>query len=291
MSLFEKYKKTIEEAIQHSLHYFGSPGQPIREPVEYALMSGGKRIRPMLVCMMAHGLGKGRHVLHSALAIEFVHTSTLIADDLPCMDNDDERRGRPTVHKAFCEVSALLASYALIPAAYAYIRSNSKYLKEHQGVDNKEVDLAYDIISDITDKNIGGRGVLEGQYEDMFLQTPTPEHIQSIIEKKTSSLFEIACASGWLFGGGDPQCISKVLEFSKYFGLLFQLKDDILDIHRDRQCTGMNYALLFGLDAAEHLLNSSLEQCLQLLYFLHENGLKELSELERLIEYMNEREY
>ncbi|WP_348663469.1 polyprenyl synthetase family protein [Chlamydia vaughanii] len=290
MDLFETYKLIIEDAIKSSLEDFGSPGQSIRAPIEYALTSGGKRIRPMLVCMIAKGLGMNRDVLDSALAIEFIHTSTLIADDLPCMDDDDERRGRPTVHKAFDEASALLASYALIPAAYARIRLNAKKLKA-QGVDPEETNIAYDIISDVTDKNFGIHGVLGGQYEDMFFKNDGPEYVQSIINKKTGALFEIACVSGWLFGGGDPECIPQILEFSKEFGLLFQIKDDILDIHQDRQDIGLNYALLFGLDAAKDLLNSSIEKCFKLLDYLKLHGLKDSSEIETLIEYMRVRDY
>ncbi|BAE80775.1 geranylgeranyl pyrophosphate synthase [Chlamydia felis Fe/C-56] len=290
MDIFETYRAMIDEAIKHSLEDFGSKGVSIRAPVEYALTSGGKRIRPMLVCMFSKGLGMNRDVLDSALAIEFIHTSTLIADDLPCMDDDDERRGRPTVHKAFDEASALLASYALIPAAYSRIRSNAKKLKS-QGVDPREVDFAYDTISEITDKNFGVNGVLGGQYEDMFFKNEGPEYVQSIINKKTGALFEIACASGWLFGGGDPLCVPQILEFSKTFGLLFQMKDDILDIHQDDQDVGLNYALLFGLDAATELLNSSIDKSISLLNYLKHHGLKDSSELEMLIEYMSIRNY
>ncbi|SYX09469.1 Farnesyl diphosphate synthase,geranyltranstransferase,Geranylgeranyl pyrophosphate synthase,heptaprenyl diphosphate synthase component II,Polyprenyl synthetase [Chlamydia poikilotherma] len=290
MDIFETYRVMIEEGIESSLEDFGSKGLSVRAPVEYSLTSGGKRIRPMLVCMIAKGLGMNRDVLDSALAIEFIHTSTLIADDLPCMDDDDERRGRPTVHKAFDEASALLASYALIPSAYSRIRLNAKKLKS-QGIDPREVDIAYDIISDVTDKNFGVNGVLGGQYEDMFFKNEGPEYVQLIINKKTGALFEIACVSGWLFGGGDPLCVPQIIEFSQTFGLLFQMKDDILDMHQDRQDVGLNYALLFGLDAAKELLNTSMDKCIRLLNHLKQHGLKDSSELEMLIEYMGVRDY
>ncbi len=290
MELFESYKIMIEEGIKNSLESFGSPGQSIRAPVEYALTNGGKRIRPMLTCMMAKGLGNNRDVLDSAIAIEFIHTSTLIADDLPCMDNDDERRGRPTVHKVFCEASALLASYALIPSAYAHIRLNAKKLKQ-LGIDSEEINTAYNTISEIIDTNIGANGVLAGQYEDMFFTNHGPEYVQSIINKKTGSLFGVACISGWLFGGGTTLCIPQILEFSKYFGLLFQLRDDILDMHQDHKGVGLNYALLFGLDAAEKTLYSSITNCMHLLHDLKNHGLKDSSEIEMLIEYMSIRNY
>lgn len=290
VELFDAYKIMIEKGIKDSLESFGSPGLSIRAPVEYALTNGGKRIRPMLVCMLSKGLGKNRDVLDSALAIEFIHTSTLIADDLPCMDNDDERRGRPTVHKVFCEASALLASYALIPSAYAHIRLNAKKLKQ-QGIDHQEINTAYNIISDVIDKNIGVNGVLAGQYEDMFFNNHGPEYVESIINKKTGSLFEVACISGWLFGGGTTLCIPQIVEFSQNFGLLFQLRDDILDMHQDHQNVGLNYALLFGLDAAKERLLTSITNCMSLLQSLKNHGLQDSSEIEVLIEYMSIRDY
>ena len=129
MDDFNDYRSKVENKLRDSLEDFGNAQQGLRRPIEYALLSGGKRVRPLLVCLFADGLQKGREVLDTAIAVEYIHTSTLIADDLPCMDNDDMRRGKPAVHKAFDEASALLASYALIPAAYARIRKNAKILK------------------------------------------------------------------------------------------------------------------------------------------------------------------
>lgn len=282
MSVFSSYLPIIEDSIKHALSDFGEPGGAIRAPVEYALMSGGKRIRPLLVFIFANGIGKKRDIVDSALAVEFIHTSTLIADDLPCMDNDDERRGRPAVHKAFDEASALLASYALIPAAYSRIRQNAKKLKL-QGHPSEEIDAAYDVIADVTDRNFGIGGILSGQYEDIFFRNNGPKHVQSIIKKKTSSLFEIACISGWLFGGGSLEYLPVISMFSEQFGLLFQIKDDLLDVEQDSQHTGLNYALLFGKDEAETLLQSSFQSCLSHIHLLKSHGLQYTSELESLV--------
>ncbi|WP_201456489.1 polyprenyl synthetase family protein [Chlamydia sp. 17-3921] len=288
LEIFDTYRPSIESAIEKSLDEFGDPKGTLRLPVEYALKSGGKRIRPLLVCMFAQSLGNGCDVLDSALAVEFAHTSTLIADDLPCMDNDDERRGRPTVHKVFGEATALLASYALIPAAYAHFRINAKKLKQ-VGYDSQTVNLAYDIISEVTDKNIGCAGVLGGQYDDMFFSNKGKKHVQSIMIKKTGALFEIACVAGWLFGGGNPDYLPQVMKFSHHFGLLFQVKDDFLDFEKDRKQIGLNYVLLFGENEALELLENSAKNCLNLLDFLSKNGLKNHSELEALIDFMQVR--
>ncbi|ANH78551.1 polyprenyl synthetase family protein [Candidatus Chlamydia sanziniae] len=285
IEIFNTYCPPIETAIEDALEEFGSPKHPLRAPIEYALKGGGKRIRPLLVCMIAQSLGLNHNVMDSALAIEFVHTSTLIADDLPCMDNDDERRGRASVHKAFNEVSALLASYALIPVAYSHLRLNAKKLKE-KGYDPQAVDFAYNVVSDVIDKNIGFSGVLGGQYDDMFFLNQGKEHVQSIMIKKTSTLFEIACMSGWLFGGGDPNYAPVITEFAHNFGLLFQTKDDFLDLQQDRKNISLNYALLFGESEALELLNLSANNCLKLLESLVAGGLKNTLEFEALVEFL-----
>lgn len=94
-----------------------------------------------------------------------------------------------------------------------------------------------------------------------------------------------------MFGGGTPECVPQVREFSQTFGLLFQIKDDILDIHQDDQDVGLNYALLFGVDAAKDLLKSSKDKCFSLINHLKQHGLKDTSELEMLVEYMGIRDY
>ncbi len=281
MENFDSYRNIFELGLQDALQDFGTPDQPLRKPVEYALTSGGKRIRPLFVFAFAKGIGKQRNLLDSALAIEFIHTSTLIADDLPCMDNDDERRGRPTLHKAFDEASALLASYALIPAAYSRLRLNAKKLKQ-SGCDPVEIDSAHDLIADIVDKNFGVAGILSGQHQDIFFENKGPDHVLSIMHKKTSSLFEIACCSGWLFGGGDPQGLTVVTEFASHYGILFQIRDDLLDIHQKDE--GLNFALLFGEQKAKELLENSYQRCRELLENILSFGLQDCSEIEKLIE-------
>ena len=210
MDDFNDYRSKVENKLRDSLEDFGNAQQGLRRPIEYALLSGGKRVRPLLVCLFADGLQKGREVLDTAIAVEYIHTSTLIADDLPCMDNDDMRRGKPAVHKAFDEASALLASYALIPAAYARIRKNAKILKERVSF-QQEVEDAYEDILELIEQRFGVGGILGGQYEDVFFQDFTQESVLGIIKKKTGALFEIACVAGWLFGGGARESASLVL--------------------------------------------------------------------------------
>src|SRR5688572_22103732 len=116
-SILEPYKQLIEQKLRESIDQLG-PKTTLRDACEYALFSGGKRFRPALVLMIANALGYEVDVLPAAMGIEFFHTASLIADDLPCMDNDDERRNKPTTHRLYGESTSLLATYALISAGY-----------------------------------------------------------------------------------------------------------------------------------------------------------------------------
>ena len=114
---FESTRKRLEEEIRISIDQMGEKNT-LRDACEYALLNGGKRLRPILVLMIAESLGAQHDVMPSALSVEFFHTASLIADDLPCMDDDHERRSRPSLHVAFGEDIAILASYALISEGY-----------------------------------------------------------------------------------------------------------------------------------------------------------------------------
>src|SRR5689334_6318506 len=116
-SHFFFHRDRIEQEIARSILCFGEKTK-LRDACEYAITNGGKRFRPLIVLLIAEALGNGLNVYEAALSVEFFHTSSLIADDLPCMDNDDERRDKPSTHKVYGESIALLASYALITAAF-----------------------------------------------------------------------------------------------------------------------------------------------------------------------------
>ncbi|MBM3199287.1 MAG: hypothetical protein FJZ58_08595, partial [Chlamydiae bacterium] len=131
-SHFFSYRDRIEKEIAKSILYFGEKTK-LRDACEYALTNGGKRLRPLIVLMVSEALGNGLNVLEAALSVEFFHTASLIADDLPCMDNDDERRDKPSLHKVYGETIALLASYALITAAFEKIRVSASIMKESGG--------------------------------------------------------------------------------------------------------------------------------------------------------------
>ena len=208
----------------------------LREACFYALETGGKRIRPALVYMIAEKLGGDRYVNPAALCIEFLHTSSLIADDLPCMDNDTLRRGRPTLHCAYDETTALLASYALIGAAYEIL---GKGFERHMSI----APFALQQVGAST----GIRGISGGQYLDIF---HSKEKGFEAVEKKTAALFETALVLGWLFGGGPIFELPRVKRAGRKLGVAFQILDDLLDLEQDREKGSLNLALEWGVEEA-----------------------------------------
>ncbi|HXF28637.1 MAG TPA: polyprenyl synthetase family protein, partial [Chlamydiales bacterium] len=215
--VLQAYRDRIETSIVRALCLCGEK-TPLRDAVEYSLQSGGKRFRPALVFMIADAIGKKVDVSHAACAVELFHTASLIADDLPCMDDDDLRRGRPTVHKVFGEATALLASFSLIAAGFEEISLNSK--------DREELcALATFHASRLN----GIRALIGGQYLDLYEERLTREKLYEIIEKKTVSLFELSFLLGWIFGGGDITRLEDVKKLAFHFGAAFQILDDIDD--------------------------------------------------------------
>lgn len=246
-NILAAYKDPIEKALTESLSSFG-PKTVLRDAVEYALKNGGKRFRPAIVYLINEGVGKGKDVADAALAIEFFHTASLIADDLPCMDDDDERREVPSLHKVYGEATAILATYALIAAGYDRIRIGAEKAGR-----SEVCPLAIETAS----LNTGILGATGGQYGDLYPPPLTDAVILDVIDKKTGTLFEISFVFGWLFGGGEIYLLDTVKEAAKSFGRAFQISDDFLDLEQDKE--GMNYPGIVGFDKALDVLNHELQ--------------------------------
>ncbi len=245
--LLSRYKEPVEQAIADSMSAFGAK-TVLRDAIEYALKNGGKRFRPAIVYLVAHAIGKGGDVTDAALAVEYFHTASLIADDLPCMDDDDERRDVPSLHKAFNEATAILATYALIAAGYDRIRMGA------QKTGKAEIcSLAIENAS----FNTGILGAAGGQYDDLYPHAQTEEVALGVIDKKTGTLFEISFVFGWLFGGGDLSVLDEVKHAARAFGRAFQISDDFLDLEQDKE--GINYPAIAGEEKALFLLRAELD--------------------------------
>jgi geranylgeranyl diphosphate synthase type II len=254
--ILEGYKSQIENKIEKDLLENFGPSTVLKEACAYSLLNGGKRFRPAIVLMVANALGKNFDVLDAAIAVEYFHTASLIADDMPCMDNDDERRGRPSLHKAFNETTALLASYALISAGYRAITQNSE--KGDKNPENLRLAL------DITAYNTGILGATGGQFLDIFPSDKTVETLLEILNKKTVTLFEIAFCLGWIFGGGDLNKLDLVKRLAYHFGMAFQIADDLDDLKQDeKQEQSVNLAKVIGVKQATDVLAKEKSSLLQ----------------------------
>jgi geranylgeranyl diphosphate synthase type II len=243
-----RYHVIIENKIEEGLESLGPPSL-LKEACAYAIKNGGKRFRPALVLMIASALGE-RDASDSALAIEFFHTASLIADDLPCMDNDDERRNHPSLHKAFSETIAVLATYALISSGYDLIRKNSLSFP----------DLLAPALECAT-YNTGIFGATGGQYLDLFPpQNIDHQSFNEVIQKKTGTLFELSFVFGWLFGGGEVSQLPLVKKAAAHFGMAFQIVDDFFDAEDDRaKGRKINAVLVYGFEGAKKRLEMELK--------------------------------
>ena len=201
------------------------------DAMEYSLMAGGKRIRPALTletCRMCGG--DAERALPFACAVEMVHTYSLIHDDLPCMDDDDLRRGKPTNHKVFGEATAVLAGDALLTAAF-------EMMSEHRaGLDAGRVLEAVDCLSHAA----GAAGMVGGQIVDMEGEERplTLEELEQMQSLKTGALICAAAEMGCILAGGSAQQRAAVREYAQCVGRAFQVRDDMLDVTSTAQVLG-----------------------------------------------------
>lgn len=263
--ILEPYKQLIEQRLQESIEQLG-PKNFLRDACKYALLNGGKRFRPALVLMIAKALGYEVDVLQAAMGVEFFHTASLIADDLPCMDNENERRQKPTVHRVYGESVALLATYALISAGYACLAKNTQIIRESSHPFAHHVDALCVLALENATANTGLCGATGGQYLDLVPPNFTVALLREVIQKKTVTLFEISFVLGWLFGGGELTQLPLVKKSAAHFGMAFQIADDLDDREQDlAHPQSLNIANVLGKEEAKHMFHEEIEQFYQTL--------------------------
>lgn len=229
----------------------------IFESMKYTLSLPGKRLRPMMCIETARMLGAAiETALPSACALEMLHVQSLIHDDLPCMDNDDYRRGKLSNHKVFGEAIAVLAGDALLSYAPQIIIEKSKNL-----TDSQKLSLVYEFV-----KSAGAFALIAGQVVDIEseggkLERSKPETLDYIHVNKTSVLFRLAVKMGAIIANATKEVMEELDEFALKFGLAFQIYDDIMDeistfdelgktIGKDKTAQKLTYVTLYGLDMA-----------------------------------------
>lgn len=257
-SHFFFHKDKIEQEIAKSISFFGEKTK-LRDACEYALTNGGKRLRPLIVFLVAEGLGNGLNVCDAALGVEFFHTASLIVDDLPCMDNDDERRNKPSVHKVYGEPIALLASYALMTAGFERIHRNAQVMREAGPPFSTFSDRACVLALEVATHCSGILGATGGQFLDLFPPNQNLETVHEVIYKKTVTLFEVSFVFGWLFGGGDIALLDQVKRMAYHLGMAFQIADDMGDMTQDeKNQSEVNIARLIGKERAHSLFEEEM---------------------------------
>lgn len=258
--LLQSHKQIIDLKLKELCERL-QPNSVLKDACAYSLKSNGKRLRPILVLLIAACLKPSKEIYPAALSVELFHTASLIADDLPCMDNDDYRRDAPSLHKAFSENIALLASYALIGEGYTQIIKSINELAENQIFDEAYIQKIGILVLEFVAKKTGINGAPTGQYYDMFSENPSPERIDEIIYFKTITLFEIAFVIGWLLGGGEQNKLNQVCKAAYHFGYAFQVADDILDLQEDnKRKLEANYASFFGEKAAFNRFKKEIQE-------------------------------
>lgn len=267
---FEQYQQRVNTGLEQQLQQLPALAPRLKDAMAYALLNGGKRVRPALVYACGQMLELRPDALDApAMALECIHTYSLIHDDLPAMDNDELRRGKPTCHVAYDEASAILAGDALQAMAFEILAG----MPLQQGT----TDYRADIIS-ILAKASGYRGMCGGQALDLAAtdKVVSIDELEALHRSKTGALLEAALLMPAAMAGLERDQVSRLAEYASAIGLAFQVQDDILDITGDTQTLGKpqgsdvlmkksTYPALLGLAGAKSLTERLYQEALQAL--------------------------
>ncbi|MDE7394803.1 MAG: polyprenyl synthetase family protein [Clostridiales bacterium] len=252
---YEKRRTAFEKELTAFLPKLQYPS-PLGEAVRYALTSGGKRLRPILLLESAQLFTPENEqaISLAAIAVESLHTYSLIHDDLPCMDNDDFRRGKQTCHKVFGEANALLAGDALLNLAYECMFESSLL-----GENGKAAGL-------LLAKAASGSGLIGGQVADLQ-PNADKESVAYIYRNKTGALITAALEMGAVLGGATSAERQKIVNFGQIFGFCFQLQDDLLD--KETDADKKTYLNLYGEEETKRILKEKTSEAIACIADMH----------------------
>ena len=267
------YQTLIENYLdENCFQYENEPQKELFSSMRYSLLAGGKRLRPLFVLEFCRLCGGDyRKALPFAAAVEMVHTYSLIHDDLPCMDNDDFRRGNPTNHKVYGEAIAVLAGDALLTAAFSYIA---------QAELSAEARIqAVQVLSACA----GELGMVGGQVLDIESEKRqcTAQEVIDIQSRKTGALIRCACLLGVIAANGSAQQMQSAQVFADHLGLAFQIRDDMLDVIGNAQELGKSvgtdavkntFVQLYGLDVCDKMVMEHTQQAVDALDTFPDNA-------------------
>lgn len=277
----EKYSNAVNTELMKYIPEANDGQRDVTKAMRYSLSNGGKRLRPIFVlefCRMCGG--DVNKALPYACAIEYIHTYSLIHDDLPCMDNDDMRRGKPSCHKMYGEATALLAGDALLTHAFEICSASE--LSDSQNL------RAVSLLS----QNAGVGGMIGGQVIDLKYEQSDPSisDILTVHRLKTGALISAACILGCIAAGADDEKIALASRYAYMIGTAFQIRDDLLDIMGDEEKLGKpvgsdadndktTYVTIVGADRAQQDVKTLTDKAVEILDSFSENDfMKTLSE-------------
>lgn len=284
-SFAKEYKQLLEDELKILIDRLDAPSV-IKEAMYYSLSAGGKRIRPLLLFATMEAFGvDAKKGLFAAAAIEMIHTYSLIHDDLPSMDNDDLRRGKPTNHVIYGDAVATLAGDALLTYSFEVLAN----IPEEYARPETKIKLIMEMA-----KAAGTEGMVGGQVADMEGEgkSLTLEELEYIHIHKTGKILEFCVKAGALLSGANAKELEDLSYFAYHLGLAFQIRDDILDIEGNQEIIGKpvgsdtdnqksTYPLLLSMDGAKKALANHIRQAKEYLFQtqLKTNILNEITEL------------
>ena len=279
MSIEERLKLLagkVESELSNVLPALPDESDDLVRAMRYAVLGGGKRLRPILLILTGNLLGiTDEYLVKPAAALELVHCYSLIHDDLPCMDDDDFRRGSPTVHREFGEATAVLAGDSLLTLAFEVL-ADSKVNLDHQ--------IRLSLVTELA-RASGTAGMVGGQMLDLLASdlTPTRESLERMQQLKTGALFRFAVLAGCTIGKASQEGTEILVGFAEKFGLAYQIADDIADERGETaerggdSATGLtleasNFVTIFGVEKAKRRVDDLRRQCKKLLLQFEDRG-------------------
>ena len=273
--IWQERSALVEEQLVKELNEANPLDKTLCESMKYSLMAGGKRLRPILLMAAADAVGaKGTDYLTTGCAMEMIHTYSLIHDDLPAMDDDDYRRGKPTNHKVYGAGMATLAGDALLTLAFEVM------LRQQGGSAEKLVQVVREISTAAGPDGMVGGQALDMESEDKQISMETMKNIHL---GKTGALFRAAIRSGAILGGASEEALQALTVYADNFGLAFQITDDILDVIGDEQVIGKpvgsdeknhksTYVTLTSLEEAQKLAQEAVDTAIDALKIFGEEA-------------------
>ncbi|MDY2959691.1 MAG: farnesyl diphosphate synthase [Hornefia sp.] len=278
---YDEYKALVEEHLLDFMPNVDSKSQILYDAMKYSLTAGGKRLRPVLLlaaCEFAGG--NSAKAIPFACAIEYIHTYSLIHDDLPCMDDDEMRRGKPTNHMVYGDGIATLAGDGLLNSAFEIMNKNMMLFFDDIPELKKRINASYAI-----SKGAGVQGMIAGQVSDIESENKkcSEEMLEYIHLNKTGELLSVAIMAGLFLGGADQEMISKMKIYAENMGLAFQIADDILDVtgnpdemgkkpSEDIKHNKVTYVSMYGLEKSEKKLHELTEKAIESIADYYDNA-------------------